>query len=274
VKIRAVFLTIMLVSAAGNVAAVSIFEKTQADQGVAAFKRGDYNYARIWLSTKAAADDPQAWYYLGRMYQEGLGGFAVDPKRAERLYHQAAEKGIPEAMLAVADIHARGSGVRPNFAIARIWHEKAARLGNIDAMVLLGKDLTGANGLPANYDQARIWFEQAASAGNSEAMRALGDLYRNGYGVAVNMVDALMWYRLAVRAGNTEAQSGNNLLTRILSADKQADAERRALEWEVLTGRAPAPSQEQQAAESRKTSDSRPADAKSASASVGAVTQN
>ncbi len=273
-KIRAVLLTIMLASAAGNAAAVSIFEKTQADQGISAFKRGDYKYARTWLSTKAAADDPQAWYYLGRMYQEGLGGFEVDPQRAERLYHQAAEKGVPEAMLAVADIHARGSGVRPNFAIARIWHEKAARLGNVDAMVLLGKDLTGANGLPPNYDQARIWFEQAASAGNGEAMRALGDLYRNGHGVDVSMVDALMWYRLAVRAGNAEAQAGNNLLTRILPADKQADAERRAQEWEVLTGRAPAPAQEQQAADSKKTSDSRPAGAKTAPASAGTVSQN
>lgn len=273
-KIRVVLLTIMLAGTAGNAAAVSIFEKTQADQGISAFKSGDYSYARTWLSTKAAADDPRAWYYLGRMYQEGLGGFAVDTKRAERLYHESAEKGVTEAMLAVADLYARGSGVRPNFAIARIWHEKAARAGNIDAMVLLGKDLSGANGLPPNYDQARIWFEQAASAGNSEAMRALGDLYRNGQGVDVSMVDALMWYRLAVRAGNADAQIGNNLLTRILPAEKQADAERRALEWEVLTGRAPAPKEEQKAAESKKTSDTRPADVKKVSAATGMVSQN
>lgn len=271
--VREVILVIALAGVAGLASAASIFEKTQVDQGISAYKSGDYSYARTWLSTEAAANDPRAWYYLGRMYQDGLGGFVVDLPRAERLYHQAAEKGVVEAMLALADLYSRGGGVRPNFGIARIWHEKAARAGNLDAMLLLGKDLAGANGLPPNYPQARIWFEQAASAGNSEAMRSLGDLYRNGQGVEVSMVDALMWYRLAVRAGNADAQSGNNLLTRILPADKQADAERRALEWEVLTGRVPSPKVEQ-AADSKKTSDSRPADTRKVPASAGAVSQN
>ncbi|MGH8493196.1 MAG: tetratricopeptide repeat protein [Moraxellaceae bacterium] len=272
--VREFILVITLVALAGNAGAVSLFEKTTADQGISAFKSGDYNYARTWLSTKAAADDPRAWYYLGRMYQEGLGGFEVDLTRAERLYHQSAEKGVVEAMLSLADLYSRGGGVRPNFGVARIWHEKAARAGNVDAMVLLAKDFTGANGLPPNYDQARIWFEQAASAGNSEAMRALGDLYRSGQGVEVSMVEALMWYRLAVRAGNTDAQASNNLLSRILPADKQADAERRALEWEVLTGRAPAPKAEQKAADSKKTSDTHPADIRKVPAATAAVSQN
>lgn len=275
-KIRAVrefFLVITLTALAGSAGAISLFEKTQADQGISAFKSGDYKYARTWLSTKAAADDPRAWYYLGRMYQEGLGGFDVDLLRAEKLYHQSAEKGEVEAMLALADLYSRGGGVKPNFGVARIWHEKAARAGNVDAMVLLGKDFTGANGLPPNYPQARIWFEQAASAGNNEAMRALGDLYRSGQGVEVSMVDALMWYRLAVRAGNKDAETGNNLLSRILPADKQTEAERRALEWEVLTGRVPTPKPEQ-TVESKKTSDTRPADIKKVPVSAGAVSQN
>lgn len=244
-----------LVSGAGS-AAVSIFDKTQADQGVSAFKHGNYNYARIWLSTQAAADDPQAWYYLGRMYQEGLGGFVVDLRRAERLYHQSAEQGVPEAMLALADLYSRGGGVKPNFAVMQIWHEKAARVGNIDGMFLLAQDLTGKNGLPADYTRARIWFEQAASAGHGESMRALGDLYRNGQGVDVSMIQALMWYRLAVKAGSAEAKTGETLLSRILPATQQADADGRAREWEVLTGRAPA-APVQTAVDGKKTSDSR-----------------
>ncbi len=271
--VRELLLVMILAGMAGNAGAANLFEQTPADQGISAFKSGDYRHARTWLSTDEAANDPRAWYYLGRMFQDGLGGFVVDLSRAEKLYHQSAEKGQVDAMLALADLYSRGGGVKPNFGVARIWHEKAARAGNVDAMVLLGKDFTGSNGLPPNYDQARIWFEQAASAGDSEAMRSLGDLYRNGQGVDVSMVDALMWYRLAVRAGNADAQSGNNLLTRILPADKQADAERRAQEWEVLTGRAPGPKQEQ-AEESKKTSDTRPADIKKLPASAGTVSQN
>jgi len=112
--------------------------------------------------------------------------------------------------------------------------------------------------LPPDYSRARVWLEQAASAGNGEAMRELANLYRNGLGVDVSMIDALMWYRLAVKAGNTEAAVGNDFLSRILPPESQAAADRLALEWEVLTGRAPAPPV-QQAADPKKTSDTRPA---------------
>ncbi|HEX6590410.1 MAG TPA: tetratricopeptide repeat protein [Moraxellaceae bacterium] len=271
-SVRDLFLALLLVSATGS-AVAGVFDKTQADQGISAFKSGNYNYARTWLSTEAAANDPRAWYYLGRMYQDGLGGFAVDLKRAEKLYHQSAEQHVPEAMLALADLYSRGGGVRANASLARIWHEKAANAGNVEGMLLIGRDLAGATGLPPDYNRARIWLEQASAAGNAEAMRSLGDLYRNGQGVETSMVEALMWYRLAVRAGSADAKSSDALLTRILPADKQADAERRALEWEQLTGRAPAPKQEQAAEPGKKTSDTRPA-AKGVPASAGSLSQN
>ncbi|MDI1301500.1 MAG: tetratricopeptide repeat protein [bacterium] len=255
--VQGFFLAVLLMSGAGSATAVSIFDKTQADQGISAFKSGNYKYARTWLSTQAAADNPQAWYYLGRMYQEGLGGFVVDTKRAEKLYHQSAEQGVPEAMLALADLYSRGSGVKPNLAMVQIWHEQAARAGNIDGMFLLGQDLSGKSGLPADYNRARIWFEQAASAGHGEAMRALGDLYRNGQGVDVSMIEALMWYRLAVKAGSVDAKTGETLLSRILPAGQQSDADNRAREWEVLTGRAPSAPVQQTAIEVKKTSDNR-----------------
>lgn len=244
VHMRAVLgflLAIGLASAAGTAAAVSFFQKTGVDQGISAFKSGNYNYARTWLSTPEAADNPLAWYYLGRMYQEGLGGFPVDLKRAERLYHQSAEQGVPEAMLALADLYSRGGGVPPNFAVARVWHERAANSGSVDGMVLLAKDLSGTNGLPADYNRARIWFEQAAATGNAESMRWLGDFYRNGFGVDVSMIEALKWYRLAVKGGNADAKPGADLLGRILSPEQQADSDRRGLEWEVLTRRLPPP---------------------------------
>lgn len=258
-KIRVVqgfFLAVVLSSGAGSAAALSIFDKTQADQGISAFKSGNYSYARAWLSTKAAADDPEAWYYLGRMYQAGLGGFGVDLKRAEKLYHQSAEQGVQEAMLALADLYSRGGSVEPNAAVAQIWHEKAARAGNIEGMFLTGQDLSGKGNLPADYNRARIWFEQAASAGHSESMRALGDFYRNGQGVDVSMIQALMWYRLAVKNGNTEAKTGETLLSRILPGAQQAEADGRVREWEVLTGRAPA-APAQTAVDGKKTSDGR-----------------
>lgn len=220
-----------------TVAQASVFEKTQVDQGISAYQKGDYKLARKWLSSDAAADDPRGWYYLGQLYQNGQGGFDLDLKRAEKLYHQAAEQGQSDAMLALADLYSRGAGVTPNLAVARVWYEKAAKAGSVNGMVHLADDLAGKYGLPPDYDRARVWYEQAAATGSAEAMVGLGSIYRNGWGVDVNRVEALKWYRLAVQYGSQEAQKPEGLLRMLTSLDEQQQADKLAVEWEALVGR-------------------------------------
>lgn len=213
-----------------------VFERTLADRAVMAFQEGKYQRVRELLGTDETADDPRAWYVLGRMYQEGLGGYETDLLRAEKLYRAAAEAGHMDAMLALADLFARGSGVRANSAVARVWYERAAKAGNVPAMVLLADDLAGLNGGMPDYERARIWYEQAAATGSSAAMAALGGFYRNGLGVELSFVDAVMWYRLALRNGSQDAVGAEALLVRFLSPAELAEADRRLAEWEQLTG--------------------------------------
>lgn len=213
-----------------------LFDRTLTDRAVLAFQEGKYSRVRDLLGTNETADDPRAWYVLGRMYQEGLGGYELDLQRAEKLYRAAAEVGHVDSMLALADLFARGAGVRPNAAVARVWYERAAKAGNVSAMLLLANDYAGSNGAAPDYERARVWYEQAAAAGSSEAMSALGGLYRNGLGVEVSFVDAVMWYRLAMRHGNQDAVAAEALLVRFLSPAEQAETGRRLAEWEGLTG--------------------------------------
>lgn len=228
--------------AASDTQAKSIFERTQEDQGVKAFRQGDFKRARIWLSADENADKPRSWYFLGRMYEEGLGGFEIDYRRAERLYHRAAERGEVDAMLAIADIYARGGyGVRANSSVSRAWHERAAEAGSALGQLRLAQDYAGQTGLPPDYNRARLWFEQAAEAGLPQAMAGLGSLYRNGHGVEVSLVEALRWYRLAVKYGHAESAEAEAFLARLLDPAQLQDADARVLEWEVLTGRASDP---------------------------------
>ena len=214
----------------------SVFERTLTDRAVMAFQEGNYSRVRELLGTDETADDPRAWYVLGRMYQEGRGGYALDIKRAEKLYRSAAEAGHIDAMLALADMFARGSGVSPNFAVARVWYERAAKAGNVPAMILVANDYAGTNGASPDYERARVWYEQAAAAGNNAAMMALGNLYRNGQGVELSFVEALMWYRLAIKNGNQDAVTAEALVSRFLTAGELADADQRVAEWERLAG--------------------------------------
>lgn len=219
----------------------SLFDRSLTDRAVMAFQEANYARVRDLLGTDETADDPRAWYVLGRMYQEGLGGYELDLKRAEKLYRAAAEAGHVDSMLALADLFARGAGVRPNAAVARVWYERAAMAGNVPAMVLLANDYAGSGGAAPDYERARVWYEQAAAAGSSVAMKALGGLYHNGLGVDASVVDAMMWYRLAARNGSQDAVAAEALAARVLSPAELAEADRRLAEWESLTGWAPAP---------------------------------
>lgn len=216
-----------------------LFDRTLTDRAVMAFQEGKYSRVRDLLGTDETADDPRAWYVLGRMYQEGLGGYELDLKRAEKLYRAAAEVGHVDSMLALADLFARGAGVRPNAAVARVWYERAAKAGYVPAMLLLADDYAGRNGAAPDYERARVWYEQAAAAGSGAAMNALGSLYRNGLGVDISFVDAVMWYRLAVRNGSQDTVGAEALLVRFLSPADLAEADRRLAEWKGLTGWAP-----------------------------------
>lgn len=213
-----------------------VFDRTLTDRAIMAFQEGRYERVRELLGTDETADDPGAWYVLGRMYQEGLGGYEVDMGRAERLYRAAAEAGHVDAMLALADLFARGSGVNVNAAVARVWYERAAKAGNVPAMLLLANDLAGRNGAAPDYARARIWYEQAAAAGSGAAMAALGGFSRNGLGVDLSFVDAVMWYRLAMRHGSQDAVGAEALLVRFLAPAELAEVDRRLGEWEQLTG--------------------------------------
>jgi TPR repeat protein len=57
----------------------------------------DYERARLLLLQAAKKNDSTSWYYLGKIYQEGLG-VARDHYEAHRFYNLASEKNHPKAM--------------------------------------------------------------------------------------------------------------------------------------------------------------------------------
>ena len=60
--------------------------------GVEAYERGDYETALQELRPLAEGSNPQAQYFLGRMYANGWG-IAQDYEEAVKWYHKAAEQG-------------------------------------------------------------------------------------------------------------------------------------------------------------------------------------
>ena len=90
----------------------------------------------------------------------------ADYRTALEVFREKADKGDPEALTYIGEIHERGLG------------------------------------LPApDYTAAAEWYRKAAAAGSKRACINLGRLYEHGLGVPRDPVEALNWYRKGTGSG-------------------------------------------------------------------------
>lgn len=167
--------------------------------GVAAFDAGDFDVARSTFEPLAKADNSQAEFWLGRMYENGLG---VDRnvQKAVGYYRKAANAGWEDAKLRLGEIYLKGN-------------EKLQ-----------------------DYGKARKWLERAALDGSTRAQRDLGKLYAKGRGVHKDPVWAYVWYEFAAKQGDYDAQQLRDGLIKSMTTDQLNEAQKLAqdVEPEVL----------------------------------------
>ncbi|MFI8975310.1 protein kinase [Nocardia asteroides] len=116
-----------------------------------------------------------------------------DFDRAETLFRRAADNGLPDAMMHLADLlEKRGEPEQ-----AEGWVLRAAEAGHAQAMEIIGS-LHLERG---EHAEAEAWLTRAVSAGDDLAKFGLGTLYRQ----TDNMAKAEHWYRQAADDGNINA---------------------------------------------------------------------
>lgn len=157
--------------------------------GISAFQAGAFNIALETLEPLAKADNPEAAYWLGRMYEDGLG-VKKDVDKAVTYYRKAAAKGLQNAKLRLGEIYFRGTEELQNF------------------------------------EKAHKWLERAAFGGNSVAQRELGTLYANGWGAQKDPVWAYVWYEFAAKQGDYEAQKLRDNLLKTMPDDEITEAQK------------------------------------------------
>lgn len=99
---------------------------------------------RVWLP-QAQSGDPEAQYYVGQMFEKGLG-VPPDYASAASWYRKAAEQGYGAAQVAFGSMLEAGRGVEKNTEEALRWYRRAAGLAD-DLVVLQGseyEELSGA----------------------------------------------------------------------------------------------------------------------------------
>ncbi len=94
-------------------------------EGVAAYKRGDYETALRELRPLANQGNAEAQFNLGVMYDKGEG-VPQDDTEAVKWYRKAAEQGYAEAQYSLGLMYVKGWGVPQGHVRTHMWFNLAA----------------------------------------------------------------------------------------------------------------------------------------------------
>ena len=211
-------------------AGFAAFAHAGFDDGKAAYGRGDYAEAYEDLKALAGLGDAEAQYFLGRMYDRGLG-VAKDQAEAIKWFRRAADQGYAKAQFSMGAAYQTGSGVPQDYVEAVKWFRKAAEQGNAEGQCGLGNMYGEGHGVPLDYEEAVKWCRKAADQGDALAQTALGWAYADGNGVAQDYVQAHMWFSLAAAQGYPSAADYIDTIAKNMTPAQVAEAQRLAGEW-------------------------------------------
>lgn len=229
-------------------------------QGIELLNAGDVSGAATEFAAAYEAGDGEGAFYLGRLFELGLGT-EQDEMRAANLYSAAAEGGSTKAQVRLglmyhegsvllrdyvegtrllctaADAgdadgqlncglaHRAGRGVAADNALALSYWEKAAAQDNILAMNVLGQSAVDTG----NIEIAATYLKQSADLGNAGGMYEYAKLLM--IGASPDPVTAYSYANLAVVRGLGDAGVLRDEIEAQLTAAQVAEGQALARAW-------------------------------------------
>jgi len=161
----------------------ALAEMTRAGRGTSK----DADEERKLLERAIASFDMGATKRLADTYLE------TDPKKALKLYEQAAKAGDADAAYAAGIMYAQNFEIRPNEEKSAFWLAKAAQAGHAAAQADYGLLVYQGAGVPRDELQAADWFRQSAEGGDTEGMFLYAFTLAKGEGVSQDFGEAYYW---------------------------------------------------------------------------------
>lgn len=132
-----------------------------------AFDRANYATALKTWQPKASKGDAEAQFYVGEIYEKGLG-IAPDYELAALWYKKSAQQGYSEAMVNLGYLYEKGLGVPKDSITALNWYRRAAGLENTDVAFAASVEKTQAQikslqQESARYQQQSQQFQQEST---------------------------------------------------------------------------------------------------------------
>jgi TPR repeat protein len=232
------------------------------DTGLKALDTGDVATAASEFQSSFEAGEGDGAFYLGRLFEFGLGTEA-DMSRAANLYAAGAEIGSVLAMNRLGLLYLEGTtllrdypeaarlfcasadagdvtgqlncalmlndgrGIDADATKAVAYFEKAAGQDNIAAKNLLGQILATGDGVPADPERARALFIQTATEGNAMGMFELA----KSYVAEDDLVQAYAYANLATVRQHEEARALRDNLETQMTFDQINAGQGQAKAW-------------------------------------------
>lgn len=206
-----------------------------ADDGLDAYRQGNYNQAAQQLRD-SSGKDPVVEYYMGRMRlygygqlknntlaikhfkqaaeqgflpaQEIMGRYALleekNPEEALYWFKKSAELNDIQAQMYCAAAYQFGVGVKQNSDVAKRYYIAAARGGDSIAQYTLAQSFLETH-QSANKQLGLIWLNKSLNQNNPEAQVMMSELYATGTLVPKDFVKAREWVGLAMAQGYVPA---------------------------------------------------------------------
>ena len=170
------------------------------------FKYDQYAAALKEFQALATQGNPPAFYYLGRMYQNGWGVQKNIPQALK--YFQVANQSFylpAAAQIGKILLHGEG-GIAADPKNAIPYLKTAALGGSSEAAFELGNAMKDGLTGDVNFNHAFGYYSIAALKGNYQAQFELGQMYMAGRGVPQDFKKALMWLSRSANQGFVKAQ--------------------------------------------------------------------
>jgi len=165
-------------------------------------------------------------------FDEGVAAYkSGDYEKAFKEFRALGEGGHVGAQYNVGLMYDNGEGVPQDDGEALKWYFKAAKQGHAYAQVNLGVMYENGQGVSQNYAEALKWYRKTAEQGETIAQAKLAIMYGEGKGVSPDDVQALMWLYLAAAGSSKYAVKTLDLAALDMSPADISKAQRLAREW-------------------------------------------
>lgn len=172
-----------------------------------AFKISRYEQAFAEFSYLADEGDATAYYYLGKMYAQGLGVPKDDTlaieyyKKAESAYNIDAAYELAQILLSAAK-----TPEDPAFETGLRYLKRAAFAGQADALYELGEMFAQGKNVEQNYQNSFGYYLMSALRGHAGAQFKLAVHYFMGWGAPQDFENSVKWMSRSARQGYVWAQ--------------------------------------------------------------------